>query len=313
MTKPNSLLLIAVLLCGSMPLLLGDCSASSEGDPYPRIAASAEIAFGERHVRGLLEHGPIDEASGIAASRMNVGVIWAHNDSGDQPRLFALDGNGKHLGVYEILGAEAEDWEDMAVGPGPKAERSYLYIADMGDNNAQRDVKTIYRLPEPIVKLGQEPIDSALSGVKAIRFRYPDGRRDAETLMVDPQSGDFIIVSKREQRVGIYAARAPQSTEEIIVLERVGTLALHNVVGGDISPSGREILIKTYNGVYYWQRLAGLPVWDAMVAQPVALPYFPEPQGEAIAWAPDEMGYFTLSEERGEIPAFLYFYPRLEP
>jgi hypothetical protein len=310
MTRRPSLLLIAILLGGSLPLLLADCRASSEKSesPYPALAAIDETVFGERDVRGLLEHDPIEEASGRAASRMNPGVIWAHNDSGDKARLFALDSGGRHLGIYGILGAEAKDWEDMAVGPGPKPGRGYLYIADFGDNKAKRDVKTIYRLPEPIVKLDQSPIDSALSGVEAIRFRFPDGRRDAETLIVDPQTGDIVIVSKREQQERIYAAKAPQSTEEIITLERVGTLAIHNVVSGDVSPSGREILIKTYNGVYYWQRLEGKPVWEAMVTQPVALPYFPEPQGEAITWAHDEMGYFTLSEERGNIPAFLYFY-----
>jgi hypothetical protein len=312
--NPSSLKLTGLILLCSLMLLLVDCRASSRRpeDSFPRLEPSDETQFGERELSGLLEYDPIDEASGIAASRMNPGVIWAHNDSGDAPRLFAFDTAGKHLGVFDILGAKARDWEDMAIGPGPQSGRRYLYVADSGDNKAKRDIKTIYRIPEPVVQPDQKPIESALSGVEAIRFRYPDGRRDAETLIVDPKTGDLIIISKREKQVRIYAARAPQSTSEVITLERVGTLPLHNVVGGDISPSGREILLKTYNAVYYWQRLPGRPIWEALALQSIVLPYFPEPQGEAITWTADEMGYYTLSEERGNIPAYLYYYPRLK-
>jgi len=40
------------------------------------------------------------------------------------------------------------------------------------------------------------------------------------------------------------------------------------------------------------------------------LPYGKEPQGEAIAWDTEGKGFYTLSEERKQIPAKLYFYPR---
>ena len=50
-----------------------------------------DLDFGDRQDCGLIEYDPIDEASGIAASRKNPNVLWTHNDSGDGPLLYALN------------------------------------------------------------------------------------------------------------------------------------------------------------------------------------------------------------------------------
>src|SRR6266581_5217875 len=53
----------------------------------------------------------LSEASGLAASRNNVGVLWTHNDKGDSNRIFALDVSGRKLGVYTLTGGVNEDYE----------------------------------------------------------------------------------------------------------------------------------------------------------------------------------------------------------
>jgi len=253
--------------------------------------------FGHQIDRGLIEFDEINEASGLAASRRNPDVLWTHNDSGDEARLFALTTDGRHLGVYRIAGVAARDWEDIAVGPGPVEGVSYLYIGDIGDNDAQFDLKYIYRIPEPLVDSNQSPVDTTLAGAEAIAFRYPDGSRDAETLMVDPLTKDIYLVSKRESSVRVYRAPYPQSTSESITLEQVATLNVTLAVGGDISPAGLEILVKTYTNVYYWCRTPAEELWEALTREPVTVPYTPEPQGEAVCWSADGMGYYTVSEE----------------
>lgn len=89
----------------------------------------------------------------------------------------------------------------------------------------------------------------------------------------------------------VYRAAYPQSSEEPITLERVATLGLSLVVAGDISPRGDEILLKTYDQVFYWSRRAGQPLSEALSADPLRVPYNREPQGEAVAWAADARGY----------------------
>lgn len=267
--------------------------------------------FGERQDLGLIAYDPINEASGIATSRKNPNVLWTHNDSGDEARLFAFNLQGSHLGVYNIAGIDNRDWEDIAVGPGPDDNETYIYIGDIGDNSAQHELKFIYRISEPMVDSNQAPVDTAISGAETITFQYPDGNRDAETLMVDPLTKDIYIISKRENQVRVYLAAYPQSTTQTIILEQVATLNLTLAVGGDISPSGLEILIKTYTKMHYWCRTPGQTLGQAFENGPVTVSYVPELQGEAVAWASDQMGYYTISEELGGIPAHLYFYPRL--
>jgi hypothetical protein len=279
------------------------------GTPAP----AQEPHFGERVDRGRIEHPQLDEASGIAASRKNPGVLWSHNDSGDANRIFALNENGQHLGIFTIVGATSRDWEDIAVGPGPADGESYLYIGDIGDNESHFDLKYIYRIPEPRVDASGAPVDSALAGVETIAFRYPDGNRDAETLMVDPLTKDIYIVSKRETNVRVYRAAYPQSTTSVNILEHIASLNFTLAVAGDISADGLEILIKTYANIYYWPRTPTQDVPQALAEPPLAVPYEPEPQGEAVCWQADGGGYYTVSEEFAGVAAHLYFYPRLDP
>ena len=82
---------------------------------------------------GRIQHKDIAESSGVAASRKHPGVVWTHNDSGDAPRVFALDAHTcATIATYTIPGATAVDWEDMARGP-DETGRSSLWFGDIGD------------------------------------------------------------------------------------------------------------------------------------------------------------------------------------
>ena len=54
-----------------------------------------------------------------------------------------------------LAGVENRDWEDIAVGPGPDASKSYVYVADIGDNEGQYQYKYIYRFEEPVLNKTQ--------------------------------------------------------------------------------------------------------------------------------------------------------------
>ena len=300
-----------------LPALLG---CPSRDAPDVDVAFDRTL-FGEPVMQGLIEHNPIREASGLVASRANPDVLWTHNDSGDEARLYAFNTRGEHLGVYTLDGVEARDWEDIALGPGPEPGQDYFYVGDIGDNRRQYGMTYVYRVPEPAVDTGQAPHDTTLTDVATIRLNYPDRRYDAETLLLDPSTKDLYVVTKRSMEVQVYRAAYPPSTTDVNMLEPVTQLTLARVpdasiggqgaVAGDISPSGLEVLIKTYDKVYYWSRATATDLLFATA--PVTLPYDEEPQGEAIGWAGDGTGYFTLSEEARSIPATLYFYPRLSP
>jgi hypothetical protein len=269
-------------------------------EPYPHFAAGVQL--------GTVQSPSISEASGIAASRKNAGVLWVHNDSGDSARVFAMSTVGKHLGIYNLSGVTALDWEDMAVGPGPIPGQDYLYIGDIGDNNAGRTEIVIYRVAEPTVSADQRPIATSLIGVETLRLRYEDGPRDAETLMVDPVTRDVYIISKRESRSRVYRVAASElTTAGTAVLRCKAQLPWGWATGGDISPRGDEIIVRGYGNASVWSRPPGTNLWDAFKGAEHAVPLASEPQGEAVGYAADGQGYYTVSEGTSRP---IYFFAR---
>ncbi|MCK6617293.1 MAG: hypothetical protein L6Q51_06590 [Cyclobacteriaceae bacterium] len=268
---------------------------------------------------GQLADRAINEASGIAASTVNPGMLWTHNDSGDKARIFLIDSLGRTMMVVNLAGIKNRDWEDIAVGPGPDSTKTYVYIGEIGDNDARYELKYIYRIEEPVFRGS----DTTIAQVDSIKFGYPDGNRDAETVLVDPLTRDLFIVSKREKRVNLYRLPFPQSTTAVITAElaapeldfnRLGEEKgyhpryFNQIVGGDISPDGSEILIKDYSSVYYWKRNRNETLADALKRTPEVLPYAPEARGEGIAFSMKGDGYYTLSEEvDGHIPHLVFY------
>ncbi len=293
-------------------LSLNSCKEEVNGQDNENGITDERI-FELATIAGTVANNDITEASGIVSSKAAPGLIWVHNDggAGAENRLFLMDASGKDQGTIWLKDVENIDWEDLTIGPGPDDGKNYLYVGQIGDNRAQFDLRNIYRIEEPTLDNGSLSTDT-ISGIATITYRYPDGPRDAETLMVDPLTKDVYVISKREPKVSIYVARYPQSLSDTITLEKVGSLEFTQATGGDISADGSEILIKNYTNVYYWKREEGQSVEDALSETPREITYQIEPQGEAIAFAADGSGFFTLSEEAQGIEAVLYFYPRIE-
>jgi hypothetical protein len=136
---------------------------------------------------------------------------------------------------------------------------------------------------------------------------------DCETVMVDPQ-GEVYIVSKERHGHG-KVERLPNSawgSEEPVSVDSQVFLALNppdnDVVGGDISPDGRDVLLKTYAAMYYWSVPDGNYTAALSTRQPRQVSYQLERQGESVAWAASGNGYYTLAEGKN---ASLFYYEKL--
>jgi hypothetical protein len=254
-------------------------------------------------ITGRLQDKVMDEISGIAASTLWKNIYYVHNDSGDTSRFFAINPDGKiKRTIYfkgdpkEILGVR--DCEDIAVGIGPVKGKSYIYMGDIGDNGAERKYITVYRIEER-----KEWKDSTIhADAVPVHFKYPDGPRDAETLMIDPIERLIYIVSKRTDSVNVYTSPLDFKPNDTLMLTRrcklyfAGFRPLKWITAGDISRDGQQILLKNYEKVYYWKRSNNEPIWQTMLKKPVELPYQFEKQGEAIGFTLDGKGYYTTSE-----------------
>ncbi|NNK63442.1 MAG: hypothetical protein HKO98_09515, partial [Gemmatimonadetes bacterium] len=136
-----------------------------------RLYAEGRTAFAPDSIEVL---GTLDramrETSGLAVSVEHAGIVWSHNDSGDEARIYALDLTGLVVARFELEGVEARDWEAMDRGPcvlNPGAE--CLYVADTGDNVRRRDVLEIHLVPEPDPRSGRTSVVAEGS----LRYLYP--------------------------------------------------------------------------------------------------------------------------------------------
>jgi len=287
----------------ALALLAFSCGGSD--DPNPPIVDNGPN-FTDRIAQGLIQNDLLIEASGLAVSLHDNNRLWSHNDKDDDAYIFLVGNDGSDEGRFYLSGGINRDWEDLAIGPGPDPNENYLYIGDIGNNDLVYDFIRIYRMIEPETSLPGS-VDT-LTNFESIRLNYPDGIRDAEALLLDPLTKDLYVITK-DANARIYKAAYPQTDQQLLTLE--GTLPYANIVSGDISFDGKEVLLKSYFRVFYWRRDPGTSIAD-MFQQPAdTLPYSLEPQGEAMAWHPNGSGYYTLSEEKASgVEAVLYFYQK---
>ena len=256
-----------------------------------------------------LKEKKLREVSGLASSARNPGLLWAHNDSGHTAEVFLIDEKCEIKQSFILEGIKNRDWEDIAVGPGPDSAKSYVYIGEIGDNDGAYPLKYIYRFEEPLMDAPGET--RTITTFDTITFRFPNDRRiDTEALFVDNQTKDLYIVTKREQPVHVYEIKYPYSTKDTIEAEQTAALPLTQIVAADLSPDGHGLIIKNYSHIYYWRNSTGKSIRELLKEKPEQIHYEPEPQGESLAWARDQSGFYTLSEASKGQKSYLYFYER---
>lgn len=253
-------------------------------------------AAAESRELGKVKVKHLDEASGIAASRQNPYHYWLHND-GDSRKVFAVRASGK-LAAEIACPIAVEDVEDIALGPGPVDGVDYVYLGDIGDNNASRREIQVVRFPEPKLAGGAEQLDDA--SFEQIRLVFPDGPHDSEALLVDPVSGNLLVVTKEPSRARIYEAPAAElKAGAPAKLRLVGTLAVAEISAGAVSPDGAWIVLRQEAEGWLWPRKPGDTIAAAVAGRPFAVPVRGErqgPNGEAIAFSADGASYVTVSE-----------------
>jgi hypothetical protein len=246
------------------------------------------------------------ESSGVAVSRAHPDVLWTHNDSGDGPYLYATDLRGRDRGFLLVPGADAVDWEDIALGPCPTRVGSCVYLADTGDNLEMRASVTVYAVPEPEPPTGAGDTLRTTAAPAVLQLRYPDGAHDVEAIYVSPQGGALYLVSKgRSGSISVYrVARAEWNVPAagIVKAMRLQILDIRPdpgagrwVTGAAIQPNGQVVAIRTYGEIYLFSPGVGGRLTPAR-ERPCHIRDLDEPGGgEAIDFLDD--GALVLTSE----------------
>ena len=231
-------------------LLLGASVAATAHQPLLRIQDPALL-----------------ESSGLAVSALHDRVLWTHADGGVVAEVRAVDRTGATVAVVTLAGVDPYDPEALA--PGRAADgRPQLWLADIGDNLAERSDVSVFRFDEP-----RSLTDGSVTATW-FRFTFPDGPHDAEALLVQPRTGRVYIATKQVSGAGLYRAPRDLVTHEsgINRLERVADVPSF-VTDGTFLRDGRFVL-RTYTSVYVYERPG---------KQVASAPLPAQPQGESIA------------------------------
>lgn len=256
------------------------------------------------------------EISGLAASGRIPGVFWAHNDSGGDPALHALDLEGHFLGSVPISGVKNIDWEDMA---GFQHEgQSYLLIADTGDNDRKRPTVQLHVLAEPAPQADGSyrqipPVTPAWS----LTATYEDGPQDCEAIAVVPGENRVLLLNKDSENSAIYEVplfpkrgqspdvmakryvilpQVPNATGNLLAFLKAGLLGTR-ATGMDISRDGKQAVVLTYTDIRLFRRREKESWAEVFTQAPqvLALPSIYQP--EAICFGRDNGTVYVSSEE----------------
>ncbi len=255
----------------------------------------------------------IEESSGLSASECQ-DVLWTHNDAGNDALIYGMSTEGRHLGTWQVDGAENIDWESVATYKDP-AGKCFLIIGDIGDNDEARDELNIYRIPEPTATTETAGADSAnpllTEAAQIMRFSYPDGNNNAETILVHPKTGDIYVVTKKESGpAGVFQIKPAFGAGTVAVSQKVADVSVPSepegrLTGGSISPDGNRVMLCDLNGGYELVLPDGAAdpnvIWQQ---QPLPVDLGDRPQGEGVSYGRDGLTLFASSEEKNA-PLFL--------
>ncbi len=217
-----------------------------------------------------IEIDELYELSGLAASQTNP-CLYAINDSGGKPHIYAIRENGTSFATIEVRGHN-HDWESLCVATVENQE--YIIVADTG--SFRRERPRLLMIKEPLLT---KDSTIALRPSWTIELAYPnDDRLDIESLAVDPQTGTAFLLSKAKRkkgerdwdtskkwysvstsptRKGSVRRAKPVTFNGVHIEARIGSVP----TGIDFSPDGKLLAILTYKHAYVIRRGKG-ETWE---------------------------------------------------
>lgn len=285
----------------SVALFFAGCTSGSGEGP---AASAASTDYQPPQLVGKIEASDIKESSGLSASECQ-DVLWTHNDQGNDALIYAMDLKGAHLGVWRVAGAQNIDWESIATIKDAGGKCSLL-IADIGDNDEKRTEVLIYRIPEPTANVETSSSSAArplhTANAEVLKFKYPDGSNNAETVLAHPTTGDIYIVSKKKKGpAGVYRVKPVFGAGSVAAAEKVADMSVPSkpeglLTGGSMSPDGTRVMLCDVKGAYEYVLSPGSNFDSVWSQNPVAVDVGDRKQGEGVSYGRDGMTLYASSE-----------------
>ncbi len=234
----------------------------------------------------------LEELSGLASN----GDEWFGVNDSDNGRI-EIQVMDRGCEITRVVTADNNpfDVEDLALAPD-----GTLWLADTGDNSKTRETVALHAVsPDGTARL--------------YRLTYPDGKHDAEALLLDGGGVPYIVTKEPLGSPLVYRPTGNLDESAPTPLEKVGKVPISGtdtpggplqssvvtrvVTGGAMSHDGKVAALRTYTDAYLFPVVGG-DLAKALQADPVRIPLPNEPQGEAVAFDPD--GTLLSASEFGD-------------
>merc|ERR1712080_808470 len=134
------------------------------GSPYDECNIEDGVEMGQ------MDDHVIEEASGLAVNGRTPGLLWTHTDHGGPAQVYAITEQGLRIADVELEGVKNSDWEDIAISV--EDGQSFLYVADTGNNDHDKEALYIYRFLGP--EITAEKLKIPREEIDVIQVSYPD-------------------------------------------------------------------------------------------------------------------------------------------
>lgn len=247
----------------------------------------------------MLENRQIKESSGICIGRENPKLFWTHNDSGDSARVFAFDSTGKDIATLTLNNINAVDIEDICSFSVDGA--NYILLADAG-GAGKRDTLKLYVIREPKLPSDSSRLRKTVKCEYIIRFKYPDGLYDCESVAFDSAGRNICLVDKNiTKQCRVWSINWDQARKEsrkkILTAQPKATINLISTTAMDISSDSKRMIVLTYLNAYEYIRSENQTWPETLKKQKPRFVFMPiRKQGESICYGKDNKTLYLTSE-----------------
>lgn len=196
---------------------------------------------------------------GMAPDPQTDGLWLAGPSADDGVILHSADGREVSFGG-DPLSVQALAWSG-----------DRLWIADIGDESAERESVVVFRLGS---------VAGGRTTYHAFDFEYDDGARDAKAMLISGRGRIYIVTAGDDP--GIYRAALQPSRQELNTLTRVSD-APAGVTDGTFLSDGATMALRTATGIEYLDAFS----WETLATDTIV----GGPEDESIAVGPDDTVY----------------------
>lgn len=185
-------------------------------------------AFAQDRDLFVVDDSRITTASGL----VDLGklMVTVNSSEGDGV-LYVLDNTGTVVGTTTF--GTVVDPEALA-----PAGNGEVWVGDIGDNTKERTSISVFKVPVAADDQTVEAPEYSLT--------YPDGPKNAETLLVDPATQRLYVVTKGKKKSIVYAAPAQLSESGTNELEQVAQVQF-GPTDGAVLEDGTHVVLRDYS------------------------------------------------------------------